>query len=292
MRAIVGNAYAKINLLLNIVGKRPDGYHELDGVMAPISLYDTIRVEKSGRLSVVCGRCGLPEESNSAYKMAQIFFRETGIPGGAEIFIRKRIPKEAGLGGGSSDAAFVLRALNTLYDAGLTPAGMNRIAASLGADIPFFLQEGAKRARGIGELLDPVPWNLETAILIVKPSGGVNTALAYKAFHGTAPEPAGVEACIRALKENDVGLFSKNAKNMLQEASSALLPDIGNALAALHENGAAFALMTGSGSAVYGLFKNMEMAEKAAAKIAGKGFEFVLPVSYTEKTVESLLEIY
>jgi len=252
MRAIVARAYAKINLLLNVTGKRPDGYHELDGVMIPVDIFDTLRAEKSPEISVVFDRFDLPPQDNSAAKAASLFFRTTGIKGGADIFIRKRIPVEAGLGGGSSDAACVLLALDKLYETNLKLDALNALAASLGADVPFFLEPGAKRARGIGEILDAIEYNFNAAFLIVKPYGGVNTATAFRAFYGTVPAAADTGECMRALKESDLPLFSRNAKNMLQDASVKLLPEIQNALDALYQNGALFALMTGSGSAVYG----------------------------------------
>jgi 4-diphosphocytidyl-2-C-methyl-D-erythritol kinase len=294
MQAISAKAYAKINLCLNITGKRADGYHLLDGVMLPVSIYDTVRTAKADDLFAACSDARIPSGAdNSACKIAQSFFEYTGIRGGADIFIQKRIPAEAGLGGGSSDAACVLRSLNILYETHLSNSELTQIAAANGADTAFFLSDGAKRAQGIGENLTPVAYNFSPAILLIKPLGGVNTAEAFRLFHQTTPKAADTDACIQALMENDIAAFSAASRNMLEAAGITLCPAIQDAIESLKHNGALFAQMTGSGSAVYGLFESEAKAAEAAAVIANSGqFEYVLPVRYISQTFEPVLRIH
>jgi len=294
MQAIILRAYAKINMLLNITGKRNDGYHTLDGVMIPISLFDTVRVAKSDALTVICDDKNIASgEQNSAYKIAKRFFEYTGIKYGAEIFINKRIPFEAGLGGGSSDAACVLLALNRLYNKQLSEKALTAIAAQCGADIPFFLSSGAKRAQGIGDQLRLIPYRFDYPFVLIKPKCGVNTAEAYRLFHQTSNELADVEACITALGHNDIKTFARFSKNMLQQAGITFCPQIQVALSALYSAGALFAQMTGSGSAVYGLFENENLSKKAVREIFASGlFDFILPVTYSQYTHETMLTIY
>lgn len=291
MQTIIAKAYAKINLLLNITGRRNDGYHTLDGVMIPVSLYDTVRVAKSDALTVTCDDASIPSgEQNSAYKIARWFFEYTGIAYGADIFIQKRIPPEAGLGGGSSDAACVLLALNRLYNKQLSEKSLIGIAAQCGADIPFFLSGGAKRAQGIGDRLQSIPYLFDYPFVLAKPKGGVNTAEAYRLFHQTKTEPADVEACIVALGNNDIKTFSRCSKNMLQNTGIALCPQIKDIISALYNAGAVFAQMTGSGSAVYGIFENDAYSKKAAQEIAGL-FDFVTALSYFPHTFQTILSV-
>lgn len=293
MYAIIAKAYAKINLLLNITGRLNNGYHTLDGVMIPVSIYDTVRIAKAGVLTVTCDNLKIASgEQNSAYKIAKWFFEYTGIKYGADIFIQKRIPFEAGLGGGSSDAACVLLALNKLYNQQLSEKILIEIAAQCGADIPFFLSGGAKRAQGIGDLLQTIPYHFDYPFVLVKPKDGVNTAQAYRLFHQTKAEAADVEACIAALGSNDIAAFMRNAKNMLQKAGIALCPHIKDALSALYDAGAIFAQMTGSGSAVYGMFENEALSKKAAEEITAAGLlDFVLPVSYSPHAFQTVLTV-
>jgi 4-diphosphocytidyl-2-C-methyl-D-erythritol kinase len=294
MQALILKSYAKINLLLNITGQRNDGYHTLDGVMIPVSLHDTVRVAKAKDLRVACDDTRIAQgEQNSAWKTAACFFDYTGLPYGADIYIQKRIPCEAGLGGGSSDAACVLLALNRLYFTQLNLNTLIKIASRCGADIPFFLSGGAKRAQGIGERLQPVRYHFKYPFVLVKPQGGVNTAEAYRIFQETTAEKADVPACIRALEKNDIASFIEASKNMLQKAGTALCPAIKDAVFALYQAGALYAQMTGSGSAVYGIFEDDAQAKTAAKSISETGlYEFAFPTAYSPHTCETVLTIY
>ena len=152
--AIKLKANAKINLSLYIKGKREDGYHYIDTVMQSVNLFDTLKLKKADKITLKCSKRELSGEDNLGYKAAELFFGETKISGGASIYIKKRIPEAAGLGGGSADAAAVLLGLNKLYNSGLSNEKMEEMAASLGADVPFFIKGGTQRSTGIGEVLE------------------------------------------------------------------------------------------------------------------------------------------
>ena len=180
-----------------------------------------------------------------------------------------------------------------LYETHLNVQALSQIAGSTGADIAFFITDGAKRAQGIGDILESVDYSLLYPLVIVKPFGGVNTASAFRLFHQTnAPQAADVQKCIATLSQNDVISFAASSKNMLQTAGIKLCPQIEEAISALYQNGALFAQMTGSGSAVYGIFPNAYAAQTSAERIAQtEKYEFALPVCYSAKVFEPILTI-
>ncbi|MBR4079850.1 MAG: 4-(cytidine 5'-diphospho)-2-C-methyl-D-erythritol kinase [Christensenellaceae bacterium] len=211
---------------------------------------------------------------NLAYRAAKAFFAETGITGGAEILIEKHIPAEAGMGGGSSDAACVLHALNSIYAAGLSFDVLSKIGVKLGADIPFALHGGTCRAEGIGELLTPIKNNFPVHYLILKPRSGVPTGDAFRladSMPQDVPESR-ILSCIRAVEKGDAELFAKTTFNALTAPALTLCPQIGETLAFLETAADCIsAFMTGSGSACVGMFPDRAAAE-AAAELAEKLF--------------------
>lgn len=249
-------AYAKLNLALRITGRRADGYHELDMVMQEISLCDRISIEKSDGLRVDSDR-PLPKD-NTLSKAARVFFEYTHIRGGADIFVQKNIPAQAGLGGGSSDGAAVLKALDSLYGAGLQEAELVALGRRVGADVPFFMLGGCARAQGTGEILTPLRNNLHLTYLLAKPAGGVNTGEAYEACHRLEKKETDVESVIQALEAGDIGQYAASAGNDLAPAAICLCPDIQKILAEMR--GAACALVTGSGSCVFGAYADQKTA--------------------------------
>lgn len=265
-------SYAKINLYLNITGIREDGYHLLDMVMQEVDLADILTILPADTLSVECE--GVPQEKNLAYRAAKAFFAETGITGGAEIAIEKHIPSEAGMGGGSSDAACVLHALNDIYGAGLSLDALCSIGVKLGADVPFALHGGTCRAQGIGELLSPIANNLRVHYLILKPQGGVPTGDAFRIADSMPREvpEARILSCISAVETGDTERFAKTTFNALTAPALTLCSDIRETLGFL-ENApdCICAFMTGSGSACVGMFPEKAAAE-AAASLAEKHF--------------------
>lgn len=249
-------APAKINISLRVLGKRTDGFHELETVMVPISLCDELVFRPAEQLSLVCDTEGVPtDESNLVIKAVKLFEKVTGKTVCYEITLKKFIPHGAGLGGGSSDAASTLMALDILYETGLTKDILVDMAASLGSDVPFFLYKSACLCRGRGEIISPIECSLEAPLLLVKPSFSVSTPMAYKSWERSknitdfdyAPQfYAGIEFfndLERPVFEKYIFL-GKLKMNMLRE------------------NGVAVAMMSGSGSTVFALCDSLEVAKK------------------------------
>ncbi len=186
-------APAKINLSLKIISRRDDGFHELDTLMAPISLYDEIRIDKGGSVEGINFRCddsSVPQgEANLAVRAAQAFFETTKIKPAASIELKKKILHGAGLGGGSSDAASVLLALNELFDAKLSPEALAEIATPIGSDVPFFVFQSAALCKGHGEMVTPIKLKRQFSILLLKPDFAVSTAWAYSRWQGSREIP-------------------------------------------------------------------------------------------------------
>jgi 4-diphosphocytidyl-2-C-methyl-D-erythritol kinase len=260
------NAYAKLNLALAVTGIRQDGYHELDTVMQSISLFDIVSIEEADGITVQMDADWADEKNNTAYKAAQSFFEYTAL-GGASISITKRIPRMAGLGGASADAAAVLIGLDRLYETRLAPEILRRLGASVGADVPFALSGGLARARGIGEKLTFLKPIKPMYYSIVKPSAGVSTAGAFKKYSGSGP--ISIDTVEYAAVKGDVPLFLRSSENALSMAALSLAPDILKAAAALKEAGAKKAFMTGSGSAVFSTFETEREAAEAAERVCG-----------------------
>ncbi len=256
------NTPAKINLCLDIIKKREDGYHELDMIMHEIPLYDTVTVEKHNEILLTCDISDIPcDNTNIACVAAREFFNYTKINGGAKIHIKKVIPHGAGLGGGSSDGAAVIKLLNELYNAGLTNKQMEEISLKIGADVPFFIQGGCAVAKGIGEKLTRLPEISGTYILLVKPDFSINTKWAYSQIDFSKfPQHIGTEKIADAVRKNDVLFIAKNTFNMLETAVDN--ENINNIKRIMAENGADGELMSGSGSCVFGFFTSREKAEQ------------------------------
>ncbi len=260
-------AYAKINLTLDIVGRRGDGYHLLESVMQTVSLYDTVGAERADEIVIECDAPNVPtDRRNTCFKAAERFFEYTGISGGAKIVIEKRIPSEAGLAGGSADAAAALWLLNEIYGAGLGGEELESIAAKVGADVAFCVRGGAAVCRGIGEEMESISDMPERFVLLVKPDFGVSTPEAYRLFDekGIRTEN-GTKKFLSAPKrgETPFGFISNDLETALAN------PVIEKIKKALFGLGAEAAQMTGSGSCVFGLFKSEKDAENAKHELAG-----------------------
>jgi 4-diphosphocytidyl-2-C-methyl-D-erythritol kinase len=271
-------APAKINLYLRIVGQRPDGYHLLDSLMIPISLYDEIVVEVRNGASTIIVTCDDPtvptDHTNLAYKAAALLCQETGTQAVIAIALHKRIPAGAGLGGGSSDAAAVLKCLNTMLSCGLPEAGLCGLAARLGADVPFFVPGRPAQVRGIGELLSPIPALPRRWLVVVVPPFGVSTPWAYRRFDELSlseaiPTPA---SAVTPGQWPPPVLFI----NDLERAVLPAYPRIAQIKRTLQQCGAEGALMSGSGSAVFGVFRQRTRAEQAAAVLRKQGESFLV----------------
>ena len=263
-------APAKLNLALDVVGILPGGYHALDMTMQAISLYERVVIRRSPYLDLALpGSNVKPGPGNTAIKAALAFFHYTGLLAGADITIYKSVPVRAGMAGGSADAAAVLVGLNELYGARLSMSELCALGVSIGADVPFALMGGTCRVQGLGDLIKALPPMPECWFTVVMPDYGVSTPEAFAAYDKVGssvhPDCAAQEAAIRA---GDLDAVCAAAGNALEECSGA--KDNEAIKAALRENGAVTALMTGSGAAVFGVFRT-EAEAKAAGEAAAKG---------------------
>lgn len=260
------NAPAKVNLYLKVLGKRTDGYHDILSIMVPINIYDEIFFKKlDSGIRLQCTDPALPQdERNLAFKAAKLYLNKLNIRKGIYIKISKNIPVAAGLGGGSSNAAAVLKGLNILYG-GLAEEELLKIAKDIGADVPFFLYRSPCLAKGIGDILDPLPEQILHFVLVTPPIH-VSTAWVYGhyKFDLTKSEQSSIkkmweEQQIKALLKND-----------LEKVTIRYFPIIKDIKELLANEGAKGVLMSGSGPTVFGIFDSKERADKAAKHIHSK----------------------
>lgn len=282
-------APAKINLFLKILSRRPDGYHELFSWMHKLDLADRLTVDSlpSG-IELLCPNTGLPEDSdNLVYRAAQAFFKESGIDGGVRIVLEKNIPIAAGLGGGSSDAAACLKAMDRLFSTGLDSDRLARLALSLGADVPLFIaDETSFWCEGVGELLTPAPFMGDFTILLVNPGFAVKTAWVYGNLpltsmgntNNLAPGKK-VELARRWLAHGVSAALPFTLENDLETVTVKRYPVIGEISDEMIVLGAAAAMMSGSGPTVFGLFADQSAAEDAAVAFAPRYGQGVLLTS-------------
>ncbi|MBQ2667661.1 MAG: 4-(cytidine 5'-diphospho)-2-C-methyl-D-erythritol kinase [Clostridia bacterium] len=274
MHTIELNACAKINLSLDITGRREDGYHTVDMVMQSVSLCDRVRItlNNTGVVRLTCSKPHIPTDiRNTAYKAARYYLDAAGLHYGADIYIEKKIPDQAGMGGGSADAAAVLRGLNVLCteaegEAPLNTAELLYIGMRIGADVPFCVLNGTHRCGGVGEILIPLAPMPKCGLVIVKPPVSVSTPEAYKQCD-TKPD-SGVRytrEMVRAIERRSLPDIAAKLGNRFDDALQ--IPEVRAIEAALLQAGAMNAVMTGSGSAVFGIFETKAAAEAAAAAL-------------------------
>lgn len=250
-------AFAKINLNLYVGKKRADGYHELDGIMQSVSLCDIVTVKKAKNTALKCSKPCLSGEDNLGFKAATLFFNETKINGGAHIYIKKRIPEAAGMGGGSADAAAVLLALNKLYRANLPTEKLEKMAAVLGADVPFFIRGGTMRAKGIGEILEELPPLKKGYFVIAKTGQKPSTKEMYRQLDTKEHTPIDVDQAVEHIKnDNFKGLCS-----LFLNSFNEVYPDktLENRLKQFSPLGIG---LSGSGPTYFAAFENRTEAKK------------------------------
>ena len=265
MTTLYEGAFAKINLTLDVVGKRPDGYHDLKSVMQTISIRDDIEIdlETGKEWTLSCTDDTIPcDERNLAWKAAKVFFDAAKIdPKGIAIRITKRIPKEAGLGGGSADAAAVLRALNKHYGNPFSILALAEIGAQVGSDVPFCTLCGTAMVEGRGERLRKLPNMPDCVIVVCKPSFSVSTPELYKKLDETeiAKHPDN-QAMESALLAGDLGKVAENLYNVFDPVVTADNLELNYIKSIFNSYGSVGQIMTGSGSAVFGILPNFEYA--------------------------------
>ena len=266
MNTVFEKAYAKINLTLDIVGLLPNGYHLLESIMQPISLCDGVKVSRLDGIGVeiICEGSNMPtDNSNTMYKATTLFMEQFGLESKIVIEIEKKIPMQAGLGGGSADAAAVLRALNELFDYPSTQEQLLDIASKVGADVPFCVINIVAHCSSFGEIVKPIDQFDKMYLLLVKPDFGITTPEAYKAFD--EKKLSSKFATRKVMNgENLLDCLSNDLENAVTR------PEIEEIKSLLIENGAKASLMTGSGSCVFGIFESKDDCESAEAILSEK----------------------
>ena len=270
------NPPAKINWSLYVLGKRDDGCHEIISLMQRISLYDTLTIEKSSVIELEA-EMNIPAAQNLVFKAAMTLRKAAGTSQGARIYLKKEIPSGAGLGGGSSDAAFALKGLNRLWGLNWETNRLKQIGSSLGSDVAFFFDSPAALIRGRGEKLIPAHMTAGRTLLIVKPEAPIPTSWAYKQLadarsaESSIPDLTNIDEklnniklIIRVLNEGQLSLIRPLLHNDFERIAIEAHPVIGDLREKLYAAGASAALLSGSGSAMFGLFEDRKSADMAS----------------------------
>ncbi len=279
MDTLTLSAPAKINYLLDVIGKRPDGYHDLRMIMQRVNLCDeiTLALTDSPEIIVTCSSKGAPDgPGNIAWKAARLLLDRAGSERGVTIAITKNIPVAAGLGGGSSDAASVLMGMNVLLQLGLTEQELMEAGCTLGADVPFFIFKKTALAEGIGEKLTPLAEMPKCWILLVNPGVHVSTAWVYRSLQLTSRGQLNRLPQFFESIEQVVSILS----NDLETVTIPAFPIIADIKARLMNSGAVGSLMSGSGPTVFGIFKSQLAAESARREVT-QGTDWFAAVAET-----------
>ena len=272
MDQIKRKAYGKINLGLDVVGRRPDGYHLVKMILQTVDLYDEIVVRKQEEgITIKTNKPFLPtDERNLAYKAAKLMLENFSLPGGIRIDIGKNIPVAAGLAGGSTDAAAVLQAIAALYELKTDPEELDAIAVKLGADVPFCLRKGTYLAEGIGEKLTKLPSMPHCFCLLVNPGFGVSTKKVYEKIDEIKDlKHPDIDRIIRGLESGSAKEVAVSMGNVLEQAVFPDFPEIAAIREKMMENGALSARMSGSGATVFGLFSEGRQLDEAYRAFEG-----------------------
>lgn len=267
-------AYGKINLGLDVIRKRPDGYHDLDMIMQMVDVYDDVIIEKkAGEEIVVKADAAVLSngKDNLAYMAAKMLFDEFGIKSGVEITIHKRIPIAGGMAGGSSDCATTLIGINEMFNLGLSKQQLMERGVKLGADVPYCVLGGTAIARGIGEVLTPLPTPPQCHVIIAKPPISVSTAYVYGHIRpDEITKRPDIEQMTLAIKEQNLNKLSDLLYNVMEEVTVSEYPVIEKLKSIMLENGALNSIMSGSGPTVFGLFDDREKAQAAMKALDSK----------------------
>ena len=273
MEQLKQKAYAKINLSLDVVRRRDDGYHEVKMIMQTVGLYDELTMEKCGQgihvtVSMGDGFLGetLPaDENNLVYKAAKLIMDRYELCEGVRIHLDKHIPIEAGMAGGSTDAAAVIRGMNGLFRLGMDLEDMKKLAVKIGADVPYCIEGGTQLSEGIGEVLTPLRAAPAFLLLIAKPDISVSTKYVYENLnlHTLTAHPD-VDGMAAAIEKGDSAGIVSRMENVLESVTLEKYPVIRKIKTVMKENGAWNALMSGSGPTVFGIYNNREEMEKTA----------------------------
>lgn len=281
MDRVEERAYGKINLSLDVRGRRENGYHDVSMVMQTVDIYDIIslnKLENEDEIKLTANVDNIPlDETNIVYKAVKLVKEEYGINEGVLAHIEKHLPIAAGMGGGSSDCAAALRGMNRLFELGLSDEKLEELGVRLGADVPFLIKGGIALAEGIGEKLTTLSAFPECVLVIAKPDLGVSTKEVYEAFDGLKEvNHPDIGKLVNSLGNTKLKDIVKLLGNVLEEVTVNKYKIIEKIKTLLLENDAVFSMMTGSGPTVFGIFENSEQAEKACVNLRKQeGLELV-----------------
>lgn len=285
MDKVIIKCPAKINISLDVVGKREDGYHLLKTIMQSVSLFDEVTVKKSPEgINLYCNNGNVPcNSSNTAYKAASIMMDKFGIQEGIDIIIEKKIPISAGLAGGSTDAAGVIKAIDQLFEFGLSTEDMMKLGVGVGADVPFCILEGTALAEGIGEVLTPIGPLDEIWCVLAKPDISVSTMEVFSKLKiDEIPRHPNTSRLIEYIEKKDIKNMALSMINVLETVTikeNPVIFDIKNIMMEFHALGS---LMSGSGPTVFGIFEDKASAEKCYNRLRDYLKEVFLVKSYNK----------
>lgn len=268
--AVTVKAHAKINLTLDVLAKRPDGFHEVSMLMQSLALHDTVHMSPAAfDIELTCDRPELAcDSSNLAYRAAALIRQEFSIQQGVRIHLEKRIPVAAGLAGGSSDAAAVLKGLDRMWNLRMPKERLECLAAKLGSDVPFCLWGGLAKATGRGEILEHLPDAPAWGVVLIKPPFEVSTAWAYQNFSGATVRRRPDEAEMRlALAQGNLARVASQLVNVLESVTLTAYPELAEYKKRLQEAGAEGVLMSGSGPTIFGLTADAAKAGEVAGRL-------------------------
>lgn len=270
MNEVMLKAYAKINLGLDVTGRRPNGYHDVKMVMQTIALYDEVTVSKlnCGGISIKTNSQEIPiDENNIAYKAVKLVREKFKIKQGVQIYINKNIPVAAGMAGGSADCAAVLKGMNEIFELGLRENELMKMGVRLGADVPYCIMGGTALSEGIGEILTPLPDISECFILVGKPDISVSTKFVYENLKVNELSHPDIDGIVDSINKRNLSGVIERMENVLETVTINEYPVIREIKEKMENVGAAKALMSGSGPTVFGVFREKQTAEKAYNQI-------------------------
>lgn len=282
MDKIVLKAYAKVNLALDVIRRRENGYHDLKMIMQTVDLYDVITIEKISEGIEISG--SVPElkydESNLIYKAAKMMIDEYNIKEGVRIYLEKNIPMAAGMAGGSTDGAAVYNGMNELFELGRSKEELCSLGVKIGADVPYCILGGTYLAEGIGEILTPLPSVPDCTLLIAKPNFDVSTKYVYENLHANElKHHPDVDAVIEEIKKGSLEGICGYMENVMETVTQKEYPRIGEIKKLMTDCGALKSMMSGSGPTVFGIFDQRQKAENCAGLLRAEGKEKQIFVS-------------
>ena len=278
------NGYSKINLSLDVLSKREDGYHNLQMIMQSLELHDEITLERiSSGIVIDCNAMYVPaNSSNIAYKAAEMMIRENALSCGVKISIKKNIPVAAGLAGGSTDAAAVIKGMNSMLGLNKSQQELMMLGKTIGADVPYCIMGGTALAEGIGERLTKLKPLSNIPVILVKPRIGVSTAWVYGNLNiSEIKDRPQTDRLIEAVNTQDIKFISKNMKNVLESVTIKKYSIINDIKERLVKLGASGSMMSGSGPTVFGIFEDKQMAESAFSSLKHSEHECILTQMYS-----------